>query len=225
MQRDGLGRPFLLHHREPRALLGDTDPRTGFDFDPFAVRSIEMSPSLMPPLFLPSILSTRPAVLLVVLAMGLLPALAPAQDRIYRCGNEYTNDPGDAKAKGCRLVEGGNVTVIQGVKPNAPAARPAQPAASSGARTDAERVDANAQRTRDADARAILETELRKAESRLAGLKAEYNNGEPEKRGPEFRNHQMYLDRVAELKAGVNRAQSDIDGLKRELARLGPATR
>jgi hypothetical protein len=167
-----------------------------------------------------------------MLALGLLPALAPAQDRIYRCGNEYTNDPGDAKAKGCRLVEGGNVTVIQGTKPAAGGAatgsgatRPAQPAAGSGARTDAERVDANAQRTRDADARAILETELRKAESRLAGLKAEYNNGEPEKRGPEFRNHQMYLDRVAELKAGVTRAQSDIDGLKRELARLGPATR
>ena len=64
-------------------------------------------------------------------------------------------------------------------------------------------MDASAQRARDADARAILEGELRKAESRLAGLKTEFNNGEPEKRGPEFRNHQMYLDRVAELRAGA----------------------
>lgn len=153
-----------------------------------------------------------------------------AQDRIYRCGNEYTNDPGDAKARGCRLVEGGNVTVIQGTKPSAAAAgganggaasRAAAPA--SGARSDSERVDASAQRARDADARAILEGELRKAESRLAGLKTEFNNGEPEKRGPEFRNHQMYLDRVAELKAGVARAQSDVDGIRRELARLNAA--
>jgi hypothetical protein len=165
-------------------------------------------------------------VCLLALAAAGLPAAA--QDRIYRCGNEYTNDPGDAKARGCRVVEGGNVTVIQGLKP-APAASapartsPAPASTSSGARNDNERVDAAAQRARDADARAILEAELRKAESRLNGLKQEYNNGEPEKRGPEFRNHQMYLDRVAELKAGVTRAQSDVDGIKRELARLGPA--
>jgi predicted lipid-binding transport protein (Tim44 family) len=159
------------------------------------------------------------------LALGALSQPAGAQDRIYRCGNEYTNDPGDAKARGCRVVEGGNVTVIQGIKPApaAPARSTAPAAPTSGARNDNERVDAAAQRARDADARAILEAELRKAESRLSGLKQEYNNGEPEKRGPEFRNHQMYLDRVAELKAGVTRAQSDVDGIKRELARLAPA--
>lgn len=165
-----------------------------------------------------------------LLALGAVSLPGAAQDRIYRCGNEYTNDPGDAKARGCRVVEGGNVTVIQGLKPAVPAATPARTApgngasGASGARNNNERVDAAAQRARDADARAILEAELRKAESRLSGLKLEYNNGEPEKRGPEFRNHQMYLDRVAELKAGVTRAQSDVDGIKRELARLGPAT-
>lgn len=171
--------------------------------------------------------------LVCLLALGALAAWASApasaQDRIYRCGNEYTNDPGDAKARGCRVVEGGNVTVIQGLKPPPAAgasgspARTNTPAASGGgARNDNARVDASAQRARDADARAILEAELRKAESRLSGLQQEYNNGEPEKRGPEFRNHQMYLDRVAELKAGVARAQSDVDGIKRELARLAP---
>lgn len=164
--------------------------------------------------------------LVCVLALGAVVLPALAQERIYRCGNEYTNDPGDAKARGCRVVEGGNVTVIQGIKPPPAASAPARtnsPSASpGGARNDNERVDASAQRARDADARAILEAELRKAESRLSGLKQEYNNGEPEKRGPEFRNHQMYLDRAAELKAGVARAQSDVDGIKRELARLGP---
>jgi len=171
-----------------------------------------------------------PVVRLVCLLMlGTAAVPVVAQDRIYRCGNEYTNDPGDAKARGCRVIEGGNVTVIQGLKP-APATAPAPARANppngsaGGSRGDNDRVDAAAQRARDADARAILEAELRKAESRLSGLSQEYNNGEPEKRGPEFRNHQMYLDRVAELKAGVARAQSDVDGIKRELARLGPAS-
>ena len=80
------------------------------------------------------------------------------------------------------------------------------------------------QRARDSDSRAILETELRKAESRQAELLKEYNNGEPDKLGPETRNHQKYLDRVAELKASILRNESDIAGIKRELGRV-PAPR
>ena len=42
--------------------------------------------------------------------------LAFAQSTIYRCGNEYTNDATDAKARGCKVLIGGNVTVIQTAK-------------------------------------------------------------------------------------------------------------
>ena len=42
-------------------------------------------------------------------------APAAAQDRIYRCGNEYTNGKVD-KRKDCKLIEGGNVTVISGYR-------------------------------------------------------------------------------------------------------------
>ena len=38
--------------------------------------------------------------------------------------------------------------------------------------------------------------------------------------GPEHRNHQKYLDRVAELKASIARNESDIAGIRRELARV-----
>ena len=76
------------------------------------------------------------------------------------------------------------------------------------------------QRARDSDARAILESELKKAESRQAELLREYNNGEPEKMGIEARNYQKYLDRVAKLKASIARNDSDIAGIKREIARL-----
>jgi hypothetical protein len=42
--------------------------------------------------------------------------------------------------------------------------------------------------------------------------------------GPEHRNYQKYLDRVAELKAGIERTEKDIAGLKRELARSSGAS-
>jgi hypothetical protein len=66
----------------------------------------------------------------------------------------------------------------------------------------------------------ILEAELKKAEARQIELNKEYNNGEPEKLGPETRNHQKYLDRVSELKAALSRNESDISGIRRELGRL-----
>jgi hypothetical protein len=81
-------------------------------------------------------------------------------------------------------------------------------------------VDSAEQRARDADARYILDSELKKAEGRRADLLKEYNNGEPEKLGPETRNHQKYLDRVAELKAAIARNEADIAGIQRELSRL-----
>ena len=86
-----------------------------------------------------------------------------------------------------------------------------------------QRSDTDAQRARDADARAILESELKKAEARHADLLKEYNNGAPEMLGPEHRNHQKYLDRIAGMKADIERTDNDIAGIKRELARLpGP---
>ena len=142
-------------------------------------------------------------------------SLAQAQNRIYRCGNEYTNTvpPGQ---KGCKLVEGGNVTIVQRQRPT----ESVRLAATTQVVND---MEAQRQRQRDVDARMILEAELRKAESRQADLLKEYNNGEPEKVGPEFRNHQRYLDRVAELKSSIERNESDLSGLKRELDRL-PST-
>lgn len=70
-----------------------------------------------------------------LISLLLIAAVAPAawaQDRIYRCGNEYTNNAQQAKERGCKLVEGGNVTVVQGNRPAGAAAlqlRPLQQAA------------------------------------------------------------------------------------------------
>ena len=153
-------------------------------------------------------------VFLVPLVLLAIATNSVAQERIYRCGNEYTNTVTEDQAKKCKLVSGGNVTIVQAQHPSAAARsnstpRPAPP-----------RIDSGDQRGRDSDARLILESELKKAEVRQAELLKEYNNGEPEKLGPEHRNHQKYLDRVAELKAGIARNESDVAGIRRELGRL-----
>jgi hypothetical protein len=155
----------------------------------------------------------------LLIPLAVAAATSYAQTPVYRCsGNVYTNDANEARAKGCKTLEGGNVTVVQGTRVNSSAtvkvATAPQTAAGPG-----QKVEADEQRARDSDARVILEAELKKAEARHAELVKEYNNGEPEKMGPEHRNYQKYLDRVAELKANIARAENDIAGIKRELGR------
>ncbi len=153
----------------------------------------------------------------------LIAGLAQAQDSkpVYRCPGPpvlYTDamSATEAKEKGCRVIEGTPVTVVPATRPRTP------PAGASGpARNGEGRVDPADQRARDTDARRILSEELRKEEDRLAGLKKDFNNGEPERRGDE-RNYQKYLDRVAEMKAAIQRKEGDVAALKRELAKLPP---
>lgn len=178
--------------------------------------------------------SAPSAHVLIVSAAALLASfaasLAHAQDRIYRCeGNEYTNNATTAAQRGCKLVEGGNLTVVTAPKPRTPAAasgdvRVATATAAGSTAPAPSRIDTAEQRSRDSDARAILESELKKVEAKQAELLKEFNNGEPEKRGDEQRNHQKYLDRIAEMKAQIARNDSDIAGIKREIGRTQPAS-
>ncbi len=169
----------------------------------------------------------------VALACG---CALPQAHAVFRCENNYyTNDANEARAKNCRPVDGASVTVVPGRAAGAapaagrPAGSGAPPAGASAgnptgaaAGANAPRVSSSEQRARDTDARQILESELRKAESRRAELLREFNNGEPERRGDEVRNYQKYLDRVAEMKANIGRADADVEGLRREIGRLPP---
>ena len=148
---------------------------------------------------------------------------------VYRCagvdgrGTEYINNAKEAQIRGCKTMQGGSVTVVQGRAPAA-ALAPAQKTplrVATAGNPAAPRIDASPdQKARESDSRSILQSELKKAESKLAEQQKEFNNGEPEKQGIEGRNYQRYLDRVAELKDGITRNQSDIAGLKREIGRL-----
>ena len=137
---------------------------------------------------------------------------AHAVDVTYKCPhNVYSNTMSakEAKDKGCTVFEGSPITVIQGSKP--------RPVASAASGEGANRVTAADQRARDTDARRILEAELRREEERLAAMKLEYNNGQPDRQGNEIKNYQKYLDRVADLKAAIARKDGDVAALRREL--------
>ena len=158
--------------------------------------------------------------------IGALSTAVAAQAAVYRCPGPpvlYTDaiSPTEALERGCRSIEGVPITVVQSPRPRAsaaPAAGASTPLAAS--RPTDTKIAPNTQRQRDADAKRILADELKREEDKLVALRREYNNGEPERRGEE-RNFQTYLDRVATMKAGITRVESDIAAIKRELAKIG----
>jgi hypothetical protein len=142
--------------------------------------------------------------------------------QVYRCPGPpvlYTDtiSAQEAKERNCRTIEGAPITVMQ----SPPRAKPA-PVAASAPRSAESKVDPTEQRSRDSEARRILEAELKREEERLAGLQAEYKGGEPDRLGSE-KNYAKYQERVASLKASITRTEADIAALKRELAKLPPS--
>ena len=176
----------------------------------------------------PTGLGVGRAVLLAALWLSAT-GLAQTPAEIYRCGNAYTNQP--VAGADCARMGATPVTVIEGTRVHATPGAPVSPAttgAVSNPRAAAvsdvapnTKVDAQAQRERDQQARQILEAELAKAIAAQAEIARLWNNGEPHKQGDEFKNPARYQERVAQMRMGLMRSESDIAGLRRELARLG----
>lgn len=146
------------------------------------------------------------------------PLAAHAQGEIFLCTDDegrktYQNT---GAGKGCKRVDVQPLLTVPA--PRLPAAAPR----GGGERvTPASfpRVDGETQRSRDSDRRRILEDELRIEEERLARLREEFNNGEPERRGDE-RNYARYQERVARLQEDIQRSESSLAALRREIALL-----
>jgi hypothetical protein len=149
--------------------------------------------------------------------LAMLQGAAQADDKpVYRCpGNLYTDalSAKEAQDRGCKTLDGAPITVIQSTLPRGNAGGAAK-ADGPGAK-----VGAEDQKARDADAKRILESELKKEEDALAALQKAYNNGQPERQGDE-RNYQKYQDRVNEMKAALTRKEADVAALRRELAKF-----
>ena len=154
-----------------------------------------------------------------VIVFGLLEAgPTRAQELIYRCGNEYSNQKPQAvpgqPLPACTVLQGVGVTEIKSPKS---VVRPIAPAPATGVVNQAIQPEAVGQNQ---EAKAILEAEWVRAQTQRQELLAQYQNGSPPLLGGEAHNHQKYLDRVAELKRQLDRNEADLNSLQHELNRI-----
>jgi len=152
---------------------------------------------------------------LVLLPLFLVPLFAHAQGEVYLCidsaGNrEYKNT---GPVTHCKKVDLPGVTTIPSTLP-----KRAQ-TVSMKSPSDFPRVDDATQKARDNDRRQILMDEMKSEQQKLADLRAEYNNGQPERRGDE-RNYAKYQERTASLKDNIARSEKNLEALNRELSNL-----
>lgn len=155
---------------------------------------------------------------LAILLLSSLAVSAYAQNDVYLCidanGNrEYKNTGPTNK---CKKVDLPGVTTIPAVKKSA---SPQTASAKTTSPSDFPKVDNTIQKARDSDRRQILQDEMKTEEQKLADIKREYNNGEPERRGDE-RNYAKYQERTATLKDELARSEKNVEALKRELNNL-----
>jgi hypothetical protein len=152
-------------------------------------------------------------------------AVTAAEPRVYRCDNAvYTNQP-DASQR-CVPLTGGNVTVIEGTRVNSVAQTPTSTTganAVNASTTGSAKVDTQEQKQRDAQAVAVLQAELQKAQNRHADLLKEWNQGEPDRHAIEIKQPAKYQERVAQLRMALQRSEADVMGLQRELNRFNNA--
>lgn len=155
---------------------------------------------------------------------ALIASPAFAQGEIFECvdaqGRKSFTNTGENK--GCKRLNVQPLTTVPAprVPPPAANANPVRPAVDQRAAASFPRVEADAQRARDNDRRRILEDELKAEEDKLAKLRSEFNNGQPERHGDETRNFARYQERVARMGEDIQRSEANIAALRRELALL-----
>ncbi len=130
-----------------------------------------------------------------------------AQEAVYRCGVEYTNDAVRAKQEKCKLLEGGAVVTVPAHKRTMEVVKPANQTLTLSKTKTTEQQ--SLQKQRDSDSRAIIESELKKTEAQLVDLRKHYAG----------LSSQQDLDRKLALKQQMVRAEADVASLKRELKR------
>ena len=140
-------------------------------------------------------------------------AVAQSGD-VYLCmgengSKEYKNT---GATKGCKKVDLPGITMIPAPK------RPLQTASAkqTSSPSDFPKIDGGTQKARDNDRKQILQDEMKTEEQKLANLKKEFNNGEPERQGDE-RNFAKYQERVASMKEDLDRTEKNVEALKREI--------
>jgi len=143
----------------------------------------------------------------IIVLIAIMAGHALAQADVFLCVDENGNKEykNTGATKGCKKVELPTLNMV--------------PAPTTKKSADFPKVDSTIQKARDADRRKILQDELKSEQDKLANLKKEYNNGEPERRGDE-RNYAKYQERTTNMKEELNRFEKNVEALKRELDNL-----
>ncbi len=163
----------------------------------------------------------------VVLVAGLaLHNSAQAQGAVYKCVDEQGRvEFTDSARKGCKALDLPGYAPPPPPRASAPipAVRPMNGQGGQPAPTvtpaSFPRVDTAQQRARDDDRREILNDELRIEQKKLADLRRDFNNGEPERQGNE-RNYAKYQERVASMRGEIGRTERNIEALQREISNI-----
>ena len=164
---------------------------------------------------------------LALLAALCLSAPARADGQIYLCVSPNgQKELTDINRKGnCKLLDLPGAITSPPKKPasagagTSSGAAPGQSRPALTAPADFPRVDNAAQKARDSDRRQILQDELKNEQQKLAELKKEFNDGQPERHGNE-RNYAKYLERVEQMKENLGRMERNVEALKREIANI-----
>ncbi|MEY4911551.1 MAG: hypothetical protein RL761_1214 [Pseudomonadota bacterium] len=156
--------------------------------------------------------ATSVALFFLCTGLGLNTALA--QEAVYRCGNEYTNDAARAKSEKCKLLESGAIVTVPSHKRTMDVQKPAanQNLNKRPAATPATSEQRAQQQKRDSDSQLIIQSELKKTESQLLDLRKQFDQIPATASGAD-------LEKKANLKQQINRHEADIVSLKRELKR------
>jgi hypothetical protein len=164
-------------------------------------------------------MQTTSRLLMLAASLLLCASAARADTTIYKCVDadgriEFTDSP----KKNCKVLD---LPSSIAAPPRARSGNGASkaPTQTAAAPADFPKVSSYQQKQRDDERRDILNDELRNEEKKLADLRREFNNGEPERQGNE-RNYAKYQERVALLKDNIGRAEKNVDALKREIANI-----
>ena len=133
-----------------------------------------------------------------------------AQEAVYRCGTEYTNDAARAKQDKCKLLESGAVVTVP---PLQKAVAVTQDRNASLGKSSSLKpkliapVRSVEQTARDHESKVIIESELKKTEAKLVDLRMQYAG----------LSTAQDLDRKLAVKQQIARGEADVVSLKREL--------
>lgn len=170
----------------------------------------------------PRCMALAAAILFMPIAL-LVPRAAQAQGDVYLCvDSNGRKELTDSYRNGCKALN-----IAGGIPAPSAASAPRRAPTNAGSAprppvttpADFPRVDNAQQKARDNDRREILAEELRNEEQRLAEMRAEYKNGQPDRLGNE-RNYAKYQERVALLRDNIGRAERNVEALQREISKI-----